>query len=412
MTDKPKFEDAPGLVVRPASKKTWEARWQCRTDLLERGFKPASRRLWSGLEPTELERAYVSDQANRLQGEMLIYGRGGLPEAPSPFDGTLRSLIKCYETDPDSGFRKLRYQIRKNYGHVLKRLYDNQGDELIADIKARTVLAWHKEWSGDGQRVAMAKVMVSMLRTVVGFGATFLEDAECIRLKAVLSGMRFKHPKPRTERMTAEMVIAVRKQAHTWGWYSIALAQALQFDLTLRQKDVIGEWVPLTEPGMTDITWSGQKWLHGLRWSEIDQNLIIRHVTSKTGKELEVNLHHAQMVQEELTAMQERLGSLPSSGPIVVCEGTGKPWVSAEFRRKWRWVAKAAGVPDSVRNMDTRAGAITEATEAGAPIEHVKHAATHSDIGMTQRYSRGAAEKIDNVMQIRAAHRNKPRTDD
>jgi hypothetical protein len=33
------------------------------------------------------------------------------------------------------------------------------------------------------------------------------------------------------------------------GWHSIALAQAIQFDCALRQKDVIGEWVPESEPG-------------------------------------------------------------------------------------------------------------------------------------------------------------------
>lgn len=410
MTDKPKFEDAPGLAVRPAGK-AWEARWQCRTDIMAKGFSPKSRRLWTGLEPTELERAYVSDQCNRLQGEMLIYSHGGLPGATA-FDGTLRSLIRCYQTDPDSSFHKLRHQIRVNYTSILKRLEDQHGDEAIADIKARGVLAWHKAWGGDGAHVPMAKAFIGMLRTVVTFGAVMLEDDQCIRLKAVLSGMRFKMPKPRTERMTLEMVVAVRAKCHEWGWYSIALAQALQFELTLRQKDCVGEWIPMTEPGVSDVTWNRQKWLHGMRWSEIDQNLILKHQTSKTGKLLEVSLHNAPMVLEELKAMEDRIGALPVAGPIVISEATGRPWVTAEFRRKWRMAAKAAGIPDAVKNMDTRSGAITEATMAGAPLEHVQHAATHSDIGMTQRYSRGAAEKVANVMQFRVAARNKPRTDD
>jgi hypothetical protein len=33
-------------------------------------------------------------------------------------------------------------------------------------------------------------------------------------------------------------------------------------------------------------------------------------------------------------------------------------------------------------------------------LEDVRHAATHSDIAMTQRYSRGSAEKVANVMQL------------
>lgn len=76
-------------------------------------------------------------------------------------------------------------------------------------------------------------------------------------------------------------------------------------------------------------------------------------------------------------------------------------------RRKWRIVADRAGLPKSLRNQDSRAGGITEATDAGADLEHVRHAATHSNISMTQRYSRGSVEKTANVMQLRQKHRNK-----
>jgi site-specific recombinase XerD len=60
--------------------------------------------------------------------------------------------------------------------------------------------------------------------------------------------------------------------------------------------------------------------------------------------------------------------------------------------------------------MDSRAGAISEATDAGADLEHVRHAATHSDISMTQRYSRNSVEKVANVQHKRASHRNKSGT--
>jgi hypothetical protein len=36
---------------------------------------------------------------------------------------------------------------------------------------------------------------------------------------------------------------------------------------------------------------------------------------------------------------------LPASGPIVICDTNGLPWTDCEFRRKWRKVANAAGVP-------------------------------------------------------------------
>jgi hypothetical protein len=60
--------------------------------------------------------------------------------------------------------------------------------------------------------------------------------------------------------------------------------------------------------------------------------------------------------------------------------------------------------------MDSRAGAITEATDAGATLEETRHAATHSDTKMTQRYSRGSSDKIAAVMKKRIEHRNKKGT--
>jgi hypothetical protein len=222
----------------------------------------------------------------------------------------------------------------------------------------------------------------------------------------MLSKMRFAMPQPRTERLTAEQAIAIRAKAHELGRPSIALAQAFQFELMLRQKDVIGEWVPLAEPGVTDLTADGLKWLRGIRWEEIDQNMVLRHVTSKRQKEIVVSLRNAQMVMEEIG----RLAEVPASGPIIVSEWDKLPWTSPEFRRWWRICADAAGVPKKVRNMDSRAGGISEATDAGADLELVRHAATHSNISMTQRYSRGAEEKIATVQMKRAEHRNKPKT--
>jgi hypothetical protein len=161
--------------------------------------------------------------------------------------------------------------------------------------------------------------------------------------------MRFENPKPRSEQLTAEHVKAIREKAHELGKPSIALAQAIQFELMLNQKDVIGEWLPATEPGESDIVLDGLKWLHGIRWSEIDNNLILRHVTSFRKKMVEIDLKRAPMVLEEI----KRLGATPKNGPVVVSEWSQKPWSSNEFRRWWRKLADAAGVPKNIRNMDS-----------------------------------------------------------
>jgi site-specific recombinase XerD len=102
---------------------------------------------------------------------------------------------------------------------------------------------------------------------------------------------------------------------------------------------------------------------------------------------------------------------LPASGPIVLSEHTGRPHLAPAFRRLWRQVAYMAGIPKTIKNMDSRAGAISEATDAGADLESVRHAATHGDISMTQRYSRAGAEKTASVMRKRIEHRNKKGTE-
>lgn len=390
---------APGLTWRKR-KHGYEARWQARTDLVAKGFPIKSQHLWTGAgDPTKEEWDRIADRCNELQAEMIVFGRGGLPEA-APFDGTLRGLMRAFRTDPDSRYHGVRYHSRRYYDRLMSLIDREHGGQVLSEIKIRAFVTWHKAWIAEG-KTSIAHAKMGMLRTVFSFGATLLEDDDCARFSGALGKMRFPMEKARIERLTAAQAAAVRAQAHAAGKPSIALAQAFQFEVMLRQKDVIGEWVPLAEPGISDTAHDGQKWLRGIRWEEIDQNMILRHMTSKRQKFVEVNLRNAPMVLEELA----RLGEQPASGPIVVSETTGRPWTEGEFRRHWRKVATAAGIPKTVRNMDSRAGAISEATDAGADLEHVRHAATHSNISMTQRYSRGSDGKVENVQKLRAEHR-------
>jgi len=405
MTKPIRVRSAPGLVWRKRSKGIFEARWQARTDLVVKGFKTKSVKIWSGAgNPDETTWDVIADRCRELQQEMLVWARGGLPEV-GPFDGTLRSLMRAYKTDPDSQYRKIRYNSRIHYDALMSLIETEHGDKLLVDMKGRTFSRFHEDWTADG-KIAIAHAKMGMLRTLFSFGATLLEDDDCGRLSGILSKMRFAMPKPRTERLTAAQAVAIRAKAHELGRPSIALAQAFQFECMLRQKDVVGEWVPIREPGISDVQADGMKWLRGLRWEEIDQNMTLRHLTSKRQKMIEISLRNAPMVLEELALFGDR----PTSGPIIRSEWDDLPWTGPEFRRWWRIVAEAAGVPKTVRNMDSRAGAISEATDAGADLEHVRHAATHSNISMTQRYSRGAEDKIEVVQLARLKHRNKSET--
>jgi len=416
---KPDIQGAPGLRWYPRVA-GWEARWRPRPDLVQRGFRPKSVGLWRSTketpEPSSAELAYIQDRCERLQADMLVWGRGGLVQESS-FDGTVRSLVQCYETDPDSDFHKLRFQSKRNSRYRCLVLIRDYGDQAVADIDARLIKRWHEGWTVDG-KIATGHMMVTTLRTLMGFGATYFKKhqggADCATVRGLLSMMKFPNIKPRNVCLTAEHAIAIRAEAHKQGMPSIALAQAIQFEVALRQKDVIGEWVPTSEPGVSDVIAGNDKWTRGIRWNEIDANLILQHETSKRGKDIEFNLRLAPMVMEELKLV---LGlnlvdgltrsKLPTSGPVIVYERTGMPYYQHQFGKEWKCIARAAGIPDGVHNMDSRAGAITEATEAGVPLEHVQHLATHSNITTTQGYSRGKTEKVESVARARIEHRNR-----
>ncbi len=327
-------------------------------------------------------------------------------------DLLISDLIERYKTHRHSPYRrKLRFGTRRNYDSLMDRIGRDIGAKRLADLNGDTLTDLHDAWTDNGKKIPMGHSLIGMLRTLVGFGFTFLEAPECTRLVAVLHKMRFEMGKSRNERLTATQADAIRTTARTMNLASIARAQAFQFEGMLRQRDVIGEFVPDTEPGESDIRWRGMKWLRGIRWEEIDDDLILRHVTSKRQKEVEIDLKLAPMVLIELQSAYCELGEpltrarLPARGAIIINEKHGQPYLTHTFRRTWREVATAAGVPKAVKNMDSRAGAISEATDAGADLEHVRHAATHSDIGMTQKYSRGSADKIALVQRQRVAHR-------
>lgn len=427
----PQIEGAAGIKWR-RRKHGWECRWRARSDLVARGYLPKYARLWISTPehrlPSPVECNWIADRCSVLQDEMLAWSRGGAPVVVT-FKGTIESLIRCYQTDPDSTYQNLRYKTRLSYDALCARLTNDVvtdehgieakiGQTTLAYITARKVLRWHKMWAAGG-KTSMGHSLIGMLRTLLTFGATILNDQDCRAAKMMLHDMRFPMTQPRKERLTADQAVAIREMAHTIRRPSLALAQAIQFEGTLRQKDVIGEWIPLTETPLSYVTDGNMKWVAGVVWQEIDQNLVLTHVTSKRQKEIIIQLMLAPMVIDELKrqfpAAVRADGSidraaLPASGPIIKNEMTSLPYADFEFRRQWRMLATACGIPATVYNMDTRAGAISEATDAGATLEDVRHAATHSNTSMTAKYSRGSEGKVASVMATRVAHRNKART--
>jgi hypothetical protein len=309
--------------------------------LVERGLAIMARKqtVWASVVEGWKKRAGISPhhQKNEPQGA----------------EGSMMALVNAYRTDPRSPYRRVAYTTRKNYDSFLKSVLEYCGPEKLADMQAKNFQRLFDHWATRG-KLTMARSLITMLRMLFGFGATTLESAECARLSSILSHMQFPMARSRSESLTKDQAIAIISKAHELGYHSIALAQAFQFDCMLRQKDTIGGWVPHSEPGVSDVTHENQKWLHGIRWSEIDDNLVLRHAASMDGKMLELMLSEAPLVMDELRRVRERLGQLPASGAIIVSEKTGLPYQNSVFRSTWRAMANAAGIPKNIKNSDSR----------------------------------------------------------
>jgi hypothetical protein len=294
----------------------------------------------------------------------------------------LAELIESYRTHKDSPYPKLRHATQRFYDRLISRLVAEKSEARLSDLNTEEIQQLYDFWTEGGtKKLAMGHALITMLRGLVNFGTVSLENSECERLSVVLHNMKFTYGRGPARGMTAKQAAALRAEAHKMDMPSIALAQAFQFDCKLSQKDVVGEYVPLSsEPGESAYARRGSKWLRGIRWEEIDEDLVLRHSASLDGKLIVISLRKAPMVMEEL----ERLcggvvtrEKLPREGAVIL-RTPDFPWETAEFRRQWRRLARAAGIPDDVKNSDSRSSA-NDDDDGGEPeIERPAGAISHT----------------------------------
>lgn len=332
-------------------------------------------------------------------------------------DGTVRSLINSYRTDPDSPIHGKRFQSRETYLVHLSGIEKSVGARPLSGLGGRDFLRWFDEWKQRPHEAephaARAHARISMVRIIMNFGVV-MEVEHCDRLALILSKMEFQNIRPRGEALNAQQATAIRRRAHEIGRPSIALAQAFQFELMLRPKDVIGEWLPIDEPGLSQVNDGLRKWLFGLDWREVSPDLILTHRLSKSlkgrgavldpkaGKTKRFDLKLYPMVMEELALIPPER----RTGPIVVDDRHGLPWRNDHYRRAWRAIATAVGVPETVQNRDSRAGGISEGAAAmDGDLEALRKAAGHSKLDTTALYSREQDAATDKVAVFRARKR-------
>lgn len=320
------------------------------------------------------------------------------------FTGTFESLVECYRRDDVSTYRDAKPKTRRQYDHSLRLALDRFSGRRIADLTGRDFAAFYRDLrapaeSGGLERIARAYTAIKCLRIVLHYGASVGYDG-CAAAAGMLSHQRYEAPPPRESALSYDQARAIIDTALASGRRSVAIAQALQFELGLRQIDIIGEWHGEDVQG--GIVAHGRRWAGGIVWQEISGG-ILRKRTSKTGAVGEWDLTLCPLVLRALGSL-ETAGSV---GPLVIDEGTGRPYSYRAFARAWRAAADEAGVPRGVWNMDSRAGGITEGADAGAAIDDLRQLATHSDGRMTGRYVRRRLEATRRVADLRALRRER-----
>jgi hypothetical protein len=227
------------------------------------------------------------------------------------------------------------------------------GERLIDNCDGRDVARWFEAWSapaasGESRQVAKARMAIAVLKAALTFGIMCRKPG-CPEFRAVIDAMRFEGLPARTAVVTADQIAAARAAAHAQGHPGAALAYAIQFEGTVRQWDVVGQWIPLSDRLPSAVIYKGKKWI-GPTWANVDENLILRFTPTKTenttAPEIVLDLAACPMVMGELQDVPPEA----RSGPLIVDREKGRPYSADRFNETWRAATKAVGIPADVWN--------------------------------------------------------------
>ena len=398
--------DAPGRSDRPNKDGSKRVYWVASKEARGAGYVPETVRIH------ETDGDIIANRCRALQAEMLqwLAERSGARALKGP--PSINDLAKAYRTREESAYHTVKWNTRRTYDKVLDMMERGFGETKLYAIKLADIQRWYRatrypDGRGPGKpdHARTAHGLVAMLRRIARFGAA-IEVRDCARIAMILESTKWEGAPKRSVALEFGHVEAVRAMAHGMGRPSLALCTALQWELMLRQRDVIGEWEPFdaaaTPPPGPKI--NGRVWRNGLTWTDIDDRWILTKRTTKTGAIVRVDLTMLPMAIEEL----KRVPVEKRIGPVIADEAAGRPYAENRYQQEWRKVANAAGVPKDLWNMDARSGAATEADDAGASRSDLQRGMGHSDPKTTTRYVRGdALPSARRVATLRVAHRSK-----
>ncbi|CCE05823.1 putative Phage integrase [Bradyrhizobium sp. STM 3843] len=411
--------DYPGLKRNKTGKPYWIARQVTRNPL---GFPDLCIPLPEDAEEVQLAEICQQHTA-RLQAWIETVSKEEPSLTRTRYDGTMRTACQIYQEHPLSTFNSVKHNTRRGYLADLTVIVESVGQRLIRNVTVLDVKNWYQQWrkgvvyvdeAGNQtigpERVARAHNAVAMVRMVLRFMAA-LRHPDCKLLAEELANVQFEREGAREQELTYQHVRAFIRTAFDLAEKGVmpqdralymAIGTASQFELMLRQKDIIGDWAPRNATArfpagisivhLDDETWSGFfTWesVPGWRW---------RTRTSKSKyrspAEFDLTLYDLLFPLLEMVPMDQRHGA-------IVKGEHGLPIRYRSYAKWWRQIATAAGIPVEVQSMDARAGGATEAEEAGANLEGIQANLTHTKKEMSLRYIRRRTKKIAAVAEVR-----------
>jgi len=344
------------------------------------------------------------------------------------YDGTVYSACQLYQSHHLSPFRAVKANTRRTYTDSLGLIERTVGKRLVRNLTIFDVQHWYTQWRkpaepGGRDRVDRAHNAASMVRTVMNFCAKLKPRsrfADCRAFAEDLRKVKFEKGSAREHEMTYAHVTAFLRTANQLAAKCVIPAQralymsigvAAQFELLLRQKDIIGERIrneadlgKAVRRGAAVVPCPDGNWVGYFGWENIP-GWRWRTKTSKSkyraAAEFDLQRYPLLMPMLERVPFEERFGA------VVKGEG-GLPIQERSYRKWYRQIARVAGIPDEIWNMDTRAGGATEADDAGAPIELISEGLTHTNIATTTRYIRRRKAKMDALAEMRTRSREAP----
>ena len=342
------------------------------------------------------------------------------PQLHTRYDGTVRSICRIYQEHPLSSFHQVKHNTQRTYLKDLRLLEATVGQRLLRNVNVPTVKYWYEQWRkpaepGAPERKDRAHDAIAMFRTVVYFLAS-LRNADCKLLAGELAHVKFEKGGAREQELTYQHATAFIRAAMAFERngrmppgraLNVAIGTIAQFELLLRQMDIVGEWAAIDAnrkipPGISTLELDGELWAGFFTWENI-AGWRWRMKTSKSkyrsAADFDLTKYSLLLPLLEAVPLDQRTGA-------VVKGAKGLPVRRDMYARWFREIARAAAIPDDVWNMDARAGGATEADEAGAALDAIQGALTHTKETTTLRYlRRGRTKKIGQVAEARSTKR-------